>query len=172
LTDLPPHLILIGLPGAGKTTVGRAAARLANRPFLDFDEEIERREGRRVAEIFAEAGEEYFRELESDLTREVVGRSGMVLAPGGGWAAEPARVALLRPPARMIYLRVSPAAAVGRLGVEIASRPLLQGPDPVAEMTRLLRLREGQYAAADQAIDTEAVALHEVITAVAHLATA
>ena len=64
-----PHLILVGLPGSGKSTVGRRVARRLGRPFLDFDSEIERREGRSIAQIFAEAGEPGFRELELALTR-------------------------------------------------------------------------------------------------------
>lgn len=80
-----PHAILIGLPGAGKSTVGRRVAKSLDREFLDFDDEIARREGKSVAEIFSESGERYFRTLEMELTRSLAARSGMILAPGGGW---------------------------------------------------------------------------------------
>src|SRR4051812_6401828 len=99
-----PHLILVGLPGAGKSTVGSALARELDRSFLDFDSEIARREGMTISEIFAQKGEPSFRLLEHALTDELRAHGGMVLAPGGGWVGRPETVALIRPPARMIYL--------------------------------------------------------------------
>ena len=69
------HLALVGLPGSGKTTTGRRVAERVQRPFLDFDEEIERREGRSVAEIFRTEGEARFRALELSLSEEVPSRN-------------------------------------------------------------------------------------------------
>src|SRR5687768_16001733 len=97
---LPPHLVLVGLPGVGKTTIGRGAARSLARRFLDFDAEIERREGRPVLEIFRDRGEEHFRALEVALTREFSTTGGMVLSPGGGWITQTESVELLRPAGR------------------------------------------------------------------------
>src|SRR5215207_8822569 len=74
----PGHLILVGLPGVGKSTVGAAVAERLGRPFLDFDAEIERREGKSVADIFAERGEAAFRDLERALTEEARTAPGMV----------------------------------------------------------------------------------------------
>src|SRR6478609_11513945 len=74
-----PHLILVGLPGVGKTTIGRAAARELGRSFLDFDQEIERRAGMDVREIFRLKGEDHFRELERALSQELSTTGGMVL---------------------------------------------------------------------------------------------
>lgn len=161
--------MLVGLPGAGKTTVGRAVARRVGRPFLDFDEEIERREGRSVERIFADEGERHFRTLERRLTRELVRKSSMVLAPGGGWAADPSNVALLRPRARIVYLRVSPETAAARLGDSAARRPLLV-PAPPAALRELLARRRRSYESADVVVDTEALDLEEVIEAVTNLA--
>ena len=70
-STLPPHFILVGLPGVGKTTIGKAAARVLGRPFLDFDQEIQRRTGMEVREIFRLKGEEHFRDLERSLTKEL-----------------------------------------------------------------------------------------------------
>src|SRR4051812_13153581 len=66
-----PHLILVGLPGSGKTTVGHEVASRTGRTFLDLDLEIERREGRSISDIFAENGEPYFRQRERELTEEL-----------------------------------------------------------------------------------------------------
>jgi shikimate kinase len=160
----PPHIILVGLPGSGKTTVGRALAAQLGRRFLDFDEEIERREGKPVARIFAERGEDYFRGIERALTEEmrVVG-AGMVLAPGGGWITIPGVVGLLRPPATVIYLAARPETALARMGPFRTRRPLLAEPDPLAVLRRLLERRGSLYlAAADIAIDTEHLDLQGV----------
>src|SRR6478609_11259679 len=91
-----PHLILVGLPGVGKTTIGKAAARQLGRRFLDFDQEIERRAGLDVREIFRLKGEDHFRDLEFELTEELSGTSGMILSPGGGWITQQRSVELLR----------------------------------------------------------------------------
>lgn len=151
-----PHIILVGLPGAGKTTVGRALADALERPFLDFDAEIERRTGATVAEIFASRGEPQFRQSEQDLTREVAAwRGGMILCPGGGWITNPGVVAALRPPARMVWLKVRPVEAVRRLGEQAQRRPLLNRMNPTAGVEQLLKEREARYATADLAINTE-----------------
>ena len=166
------QLVLVGLPGVGKTTVGRAVAERLGWPFLDFDAEIERREGCSVAELFARRGERYFRERERELTVELAGRRGLVLAPGGGWMAQPGLVALLRPPATIIYLAASTAEVARRLGAARTTRPLLAGDDPVRALDRLLAEREPSYRCADVEIDTENIDVQEVIRRVAALARA
>ncbi|GAC1698577.1 MAG: shikimate kinase [Gemmatimonadaceae bacterium] len=153
-----PHVILVGLPGSGKSTVGPALAARTSRGFLDFDAEIERREGRTIAQIFAENGEHYFRQKERALTEELQAAGNMVLAPGGGWITDAETVALLRPPARIIYLKVRPEVAIRRLGPDRAARPLLQRPDPLGEMKRLLVQRAPLYEGADFTVDTDSVA--------------
>lgn len=150
-----PHLVLVGLPGSGKSTVGAKLARQLGRPFLDFDIEITRRQGMTIPDIFAQRGEPYFRELEHGLTAEVRELENMVLAPGGGWVVRPENVALLRPPAKLIYLRLSPGAALRRMGSRIAGRPLLRLPNPRGELERLLAARQSVYESADIVIDVE-----------------
>jgi shikimate kinase len=158
-----PHLILVGLPGAGKSTVGSALARELGRSFLDFDAEIARREGMTITEIFATKGEPTFRQLEHDLTEELRQLGGMVLAPGGGWVGRPDTVGLLRPPSRMVYLRIRPRTAIARMGRSVAGRPLLSRPNPVAELERLLKERRTAYESADYIVDVERVAIAEVV---------
>lgn len=158
-----PHLILVGLPGAGKSTVGSVLARELGRSFLDFDAEIARREGMTIAEIFATKGEPTFRQLEHALTEELKDVGGMVLAPGGGWVARPDTVAIIRPPSRMVYLRIRPRTAINRMGRSVAGRPLLSRPNPVAELERLLQQRRSAYESADYVVDVERVAISEVV---------
>jgi shikimate kinase len=163
-TAATPHVVLIGLPGSGKTSVGRALATELRRPFLDFDEEIERREGRSVARIFTERGEAYFRTLERRLTEEMrdVG-GGMILAPGGGWVTVPQVVELLRPPAAIIYLAAQPATVLTRMGPGRELRPLLAASDPLAALSGLLVNRGALYeAASDLVLDTEHLDLQGV----------
>ena len=168
----PPssHLILIGLPGAGKSSLGRKVARQMAVPFLDLDAEIERAEGRTIAEIFGREGEPYFREREHAVTAALRARPSMVLAPGGGWASDPRNPALLRPPGRIVYLRVSARTAVRRMGLGVHRRPLLAGPDPVAAVEALLERRAPAYATADAVVETERRAQPEVVAAVCAIA--
>lgn len=165
-----PHFILVGLPGSGKTTVGQAVAAHLKRTFLDLDLEIERREGRSISQIFGEKGEGYFRKKERDVTEELKLVGNMIVAPGGGWIADPENVALVRPPSQLIYLRVTPATALKRLGPMRMMRPLLSRPDPLGELNRLLEARKAAYESADHIVSTELFDLQRVVSKVAELA--
>jgi len=164
------HLVLVGLPGAGKSTIGRKVARLLRRPFVDFDVELERREGLSVSRLFAERGEDAFRRLEVALTAELVDSESSVWAPGGGWITNPGVTAMVRPPGRIIHLKVSPAGALKRLGSARASRPLLMDGDPAAVLDRLWTSRGPLYATADGEVDTEVVDFQRVAVKVVLLA--
>jgi len=166
-----PHAILVGLPGAGKTTTGRRVARIVRREFLDFDEEIARREKASIPDIFAAKGEHYFRELELRLTREVASREAMILAPGGGWMSQPEAAELLGGTGRTIYLRVTPEAVLRRLG-RIAERPLLAGPDPLERLRTLYAERRHLYERADYSVDAENLTKEELTTEVARIVAA
>jgi len=85
------HVVLIGLPGSGKSTVGRLVAERLGAAFVDIDAIIERREGRPIALIFAEKGEAAFREMERKEMETTLAAEPAVIAPGGGWAAQSAR---------------------------------------------------------------------------------
>lgn len=168
-----PHIVLVGLPGCGKSTAGRGLAEALGRPFLDFDSEIELREKAGIAEIVTQRGEPRFRLLELQLTRELSAATGMVLVPGGGWITNPEAVSLLRPPAMLIYLRVSPQTAHARLSREqgaVARRPLLSGEDPLATLRRLHARRMRLYLTADSALDADVLTRQEVTARLVQLA--
>ncbi len=159
------HLVLVGLPGAGKTTVGALVAETLGRPFLDFDVELERRVGRSVAQQFADEGEPAFRAREAALSRELAGGLGgdgstqapMVLAPGGGWMTNPEAREALRGAGRTVYLRVRAETAARRLAAGGAVRPLVAGAaDPVAAVAALLARRGPVYEGADGVVDADA----------------
>jgi Shikimate kinase len=150
--------------------VGEAVAEALGRSFLDFDQEIERREGRPIAELFRTKGEPAFRALELELTRELAGAAGMVLAPGGGWITVPGALELLRPPGVLVYLRASPEVVLARMGHSSSLRPLLSAPRPLTELRRLLAKREARYLMADHVVDVEHLDLQHVISSVTRLA--
>jgi shikimate kinase len=166
---VPPHLIFVGLPGVGKTTIGKAVARRLGRSFLDFDQEIERRSGMEVREIFRVKGEAHFRALELELTRELSTTGGMVLSPGGGWITQKVSVELLRSAGRIIYLRASPEA-VGRRLRRVETRPLLAGRDPVVALRELYEKRRALYETADVVVDTEPLVRQQLIAKLVELA--
>ena len=165
-----PHLILVGLPGAGKSTAGRAVAEQLKRPFLDFDAELERRQGMSISEIFGSQGEPYFRKLEVRLSEELLTVGNMVLTPGGGWISNPGCLAMLRPPGVLVYLKVSPELALARMGRDASQRPLLQRRDPISELRGLLQAREALYMQADHTVSTDLMTLQQVIDRIVVLA--
>lgn len=150
-----PHVVLVGLSGSGKTTVGPLVAQKLGRTFLDFDAEIERREGMPISQIFGERGEAGFRLLEKKITEELKDLGNMIVAPGAGWITDPAVVALIRPPAKLVYLRVRPETALQRLRGAVGGRPLLNRPDPLGELNKQFEVRRPLYQGADFEIGTE-----------------
>lgn len=138
------NILLIGMPGCGKTTLGAALAQKLNRPFVDADRELEARAGKDIPSIFREEGEDGFRRREHELLTELTRRSGAVLAVGGGAVTRADNLDLLRQNSRVVWLR-RPLEALPTEG-----RPLSQSR-PLAE---LWREREPLYrAAADLTVD-------------------
>lgn len=152
-SGVPGRILLVGLSGSGKSTVGRLLARRLGYGFLDLDEEVERATGRSVADIFRRSGEEEFRRLEVRASEAARARNRVVVATGGGWMAR-RDVERAWSDAVRVWLRVSPATAAARLA-GTGDRPLLAGADPEATLADLLEERRGAYAEAEVAVETE-----------------
>lgn len=140
------HVALVGLMGSGKTTVGRRAAKLLDRPFVDADEAFIPRYGRTVAETFAAVGETGFRDDEERLLGELlaVGTPLLVATGGGAVVRDRTRALLSGPGAFVVYLHAEPAFLASRTQAK-ADRPLLAGADPVAVLARMHDERDALY---------------------------
>ena len=145
-------MILVGLPGSGKTSAGAIAARVLGAAFTDIDQAIERETGRTVAELFQTEGEAAFRAREQACVARALAEAPHVIAPGGGWAAQPGNFEQVDPDAFVVYLTIDPAVAAARLAGD-RSRPLLAGTDPADAIRRLLEQRESVYKRAAVEID-------------------
>jgi shikimate kinase len=161
------HLILVGLPGSGKTTVGHRAAELLRTAFTDIDQIVVSAAGMPVAELFASQGEPQFRRLERAAMEGAIAAPPHVIAPGAGWVAEPGNLDAAAG-ALLIYLKIAPAAAAERLGGDV-TRPLLAGANPADRIAELLARRESWYRRAGRELDA-AAPVEEVAAAVARLA--
>jgi shikimate kinase len=168
--DHPRHLVLVGMMGAGKTSVGRRCAELLDRAFLDTDELVEANTRMGVSEIFAEHGEERFRSLERDAVHDACASPvPLVIACGGGAVLDPENRRELRAHGVVVWLQASAEALGARVaGAASYSRPLLEhGQAPSASLARLFARRAPAYeAATDIRVDTEERTVDEVAAAV------
>ncbi len=142
--DVQRNFFLVGLMGAGKTTIGRALAQKLQMSFVDSDHEIEAHTGVRISTIFELEGEAGFRAREEDIIGQLVKRHGIVLATGGGAVLSPLTRARLRASGTVIYLR----ASVDDLWLRTRHdrhRPLLQTKDPKARLQELFENRDPLY---------------------------
>ncbi len=142
------HVLLVGLPGAGKTTVGALAAGKLGCPFVDIDAVMVRRMQMPVSRMFAELGESRFRTIEREAVAEALSGTPAVLAPGGGWAAQEGNLASARASAFVVHLKCMVATAVKRLEGGVL-RPVMAGEDPMDTMRKLMLEREPWYRQAD-----------------------
>ncbi|MGS0741904.1 bifunctional shikimate kinase/3-dehydroquinate synthase AroKB [Glaciimonas sp. GG7] len=148
------NIILVGLMGSGKTTVGRALAKKLNKLFIDSDHEIEARTGASIPLIFEIEGEPSFRQREAEVIRDLTARQNIVLATGGGAILNPDNRAYLKSSGIVIYLRASVHHILQRTSRD-KNRPLLQTADPRRRLEELSRQRDPLYREiADIIIDT------------------
>jgi shikimate kinase len=161
------NIALIGFMGTGKSSVGRLVASQLHFTFVDTDELIESRAGRSISEIFAEAGEPAFRQIERQVVEELARTHRMVISSGGGLAAQPDNLASLKEHALIVCLWASPEVIWERVRHQ-SHRPLLQDPDPMARIRALLAAREPFYRQADVLVNTEMRSVKEVVHHVLH----
>jgi shikimate kinase len=160
------HLVLIGLMGAGKTTVGAECAQRLGRPFVDSDDLVVSAARMTVEGIFADGGEPRFRQLERDVVADVAASPApLVIACGGGTVLDADNRRALRASGVVVWLRAPAATLLARVG-DGSTRPLLRD-DPAGALARLARLREPAYeAAAHACVDTDDLEVAAVADAV------
>lgn len=167
---MPRHLVLVGLPGAGKSAVGHEVADALGAPLFDIDQLLVREMGMPVAQIFGMVGEPRFREMEHRAVQSAVAaEEPAVIVPGGGWAAQPGHMQWAAESGCLrIYLRCLAKTAADRAD-QGETRPLLAGADPVDRMRKLLEVREPFYKLADFEVAAER-GMGQVVSGVLDLA--
>ncbi|HET9707624.1 MAG TPA: shikimate kinase [Gemmatimonadales bacterium] len=165
------HVVLIGLPGSGKTTVGKLVADALKAPFMDIDATVTRKEGRPISMIFAEKGEGVFREMERVEMEAALGGAPAIIAPGGGWAAQPGALSSVQQRGLVVYLKTRAETAASRAAPQ-GNRPVLMGEDPALQMRQLLKEREPFYVLADATVETDRKAPAKVVEEIVRLARA
>lgn len=153
---------MTGFMGTGKTAVGKELAARLGFEFEDTDAQIEKEAGCSVSQIFRGKGEPYFRRLERRMVRRLKGRKEMVLATGGGMVLDPGNIRQLRKSGWLIGLTAKPHTVVKRLA-EHRDRPILEKPNRLAEVRRLLGRRRSFYERADCLISTDGLSVGEVV---------
>ena len=161
MRQLPANIVLVGFMGTGKSTVGRVIAQKLGFHFIDTDDVIEQTSKAKISDIFAEHGEVYFRDLESQAVKSVALMKNQVVATGGGVVLRSSNIDLLRTGGPIFCLNATPKAIWDRVRSS-QSRPLLRGPDPLKKIETLLDKRAPYYALADHQIETTGVSVDRV----------
>lgn len=145
-------IILTGLPGSGKSTVGKFLSDKTGFGFIDLDSLIEETEGLKITEIFAKFGEKYFRTLETDMIKTLKSKNSFILSTGGGTFQNEDNILLLKNLGTVFYLNVSPDIIYERIKGD-RTRPLLNTKDPKAALFVLLLKRDENYKKADYTVN-------------------
>ena len=156
-------LVLVGLMGAGKSTVGRRLAQALKLPFRDADHEIEAAAGMTIQEIFAIHGEEHFRDGERRVIARLLQEGPIVLATGGGAFMNEETRRRIAEQAISVWLKADLDVLMRRVRKR-STRPLLQNPDPEGTMRRLMDLRHPVYATADITVDSHEAPHDKVVS--------
>ncbi|MFQ5718894.1 MAG: shikimate kinase [Acidobacteriota bacterium] len=162
------RIALVGLRGAGKSTIGPRVARRLGVPFVELDNLIESAAGLTVAQIFEIHGEPYFRRLERQVLRRFLdASSAAILATGGGLVTEPETYALLREGCTTIWLSATPEDHYNRVLAQGDRRPMSNNPHAMSELRALLQDREPLYQRADLALDTSTLSIDTTVSRIA-----
>lgn len=165
-----PAVALLGVRGAGKSTIGRELARRWKVPFVEVDQEIERTAGLRLAQIFELHGEAYYRRVEREVLRRLLTRrSRAVLATGGSIVSDEGNYALLRARCQTVWLKARAVDHWERVLAQGDRRPMAEKPHAFAELEQLLAARADRYALADHTIDTSGRSAGDVVDELAAL---
>ena len=158
------NIILIGFMGSGKTTTGLKLSYKIHMPVEDTDKLIESKQGKSISDIFAQDGEEAFRQMETELLREIAGRNyGRIISVGGGMPVREENRALLKQCGKVFYLRAKAETIYDRIK-EDTTRPLLQCADPLAKIRELLAERAEAYeTCADVILDVDGLPVFKVV---------
>ncbi|HEY7058452.1 MAG TPA: shikimate kinase, partial [Vicinamibacterales bacterium] len=160
----PTIVALLGLRGAGKTTIGKRLARRLHVPFVELDRRIEQAADLSLNELFSLYGEDHYRRLERDALSAIVAqRRPMVLATGGGLVTSPQTYALLKQSALTVWLRATPEDHWNRVVRQGDRRPMADHPQAMADLRALLTAREPLYATADRTIDTSGRSVDAIV---------
>lgn len=163
------NIVLIGMRGSGKTTVGKLLAKRLGRRFIEMDRLIVQRAGLSIPEMVAEYGWQKFRDTEEAVTREAAKQDNIVLATGGGVVTREQNVRELKRKGKLVWLKADRDTLLRRIGDD-QSRPSLTGQPPEADLTAVLAERTPIYQeAADFTIDTEGRSPGEIAEAIARL---
>jgi shikimate kinase len=173
MTDRPAHsdkapdrtIVLVGLMGVGKSTVGRRLAARLGRPFFDADAEIEAAAGMTVAEIFAKFGEAHFRDGERRVTARLMEGPPSVIATGGGAFADDSTRAMILEQGLAVWLDADIATLVERVGRR-DHRPLLRNRDAADVLTELAERRNAAYAEAPIAVRSGRGSIEKTVDAI------
>jgi shikimate kinase len=155
-------VVLIGLMGTGKTTVGKMLARQLNKPFVDVDILIEEKLGMTISEVFDEYGEPYFRKIEKEMISEISKSDDVIVAAGGGAVLDDGNMASLKKMGHLIHLFARSEIILKRIGNQ-HHRPLLETADREERVARLLEQRGPYYDRADTMIDTSDLEVKDVV---------
>ncbi len=169
VSSLDRSIVLVGLMGAGKTSVGRRLAKLLGAPFTDADDEIVAAAGMSIPEIFETYGEGAFRDLERRVIARLLGEPPRVLAFGGGAFVDPATRQRAKERAVTVWLRADLDTLVARTIRRRASRPLLADADPKEVLGHLMEQRYPVYAEAEHVIDSGSLPPETLAQALADL---
>ncbi|HEC69735.1 MAG TPA: shikimate kinase [Candidatus Omnitrophica bacterium] len=156
------NLYLLGFMGTGKTSVGRLLSQRLSWKFLDLDDLIEEREGLKIAEIFSQKGEPYFRDLETKILKEVAQKSKLIVACGGGVVLKEENLSLIENSGIGICLEASPEVIYERTK-KFTHRPLLNVVNPQGKIKELLEKRAKFYAKVKYHIDTSNLTVEEAV---------
>ena len=157
-------IVIVGMMGVGKSSVGKTLAREINYKFFDSDNEIENASNLNITEIFEKYGEAYFRHAEFKIINNIISKNeNIILSIGGGAYCNEKIKNLINENSRVVYLRASIKTLVSRLKNNLSSRPLLRGKDLKQKITFLTEEREKYYQEADYILEVDNLHINEIV---------